>query len=137
MADIMTPTRDTILFDTQYISEESIADILMEDIGGIELLTLSRRETIDGINPYYSIISNLSRIRREYDTSQMISQQRRRQSYFDIYPIDLDTRIPLQAYLDERELDNWYYLDADGNLVIELDNLRPSENIEVEIATVV
>lgn len=136
MADTMAPTRDVILFDTTYISEESIADILLEDIGGIELLSLARRDTIDGLNPYYSIISNLSKIRREYDTSQMISQQRRKQSYFDIYPIDLETRIPSQEYLDEKGLTNWYYLDESGNLVIELDNLKPSENIEVEVAQV-
>jgi hypothetical protein len=136
MADTMTPTRDVILFDTTYISEESIADILLEDIGGIELLSLARRDTIDGLNPYYSIISNLSKIRREYDTSQMISQQRRKQSYFDIYPIDLETKIPSQEYLDEKGLTNWYYLDESGNLVIELDNLKPSENIEVEVAQV-
>ena len=136
MADTRTPYRDVILFDTTYISEESIADILLEDIGGIELLSLARRDTIDGINPYYTIISNLSKIRREYDTSQMISQQRRRQSHFDIYPIDIESKIPSQAYLDEKNLTNWYYLDDDGNLVIELDNLRPSENIEVEVSQV-
>lgn len=131
-----TPNKDVILFDNSYVSEDTIAEILLEDIGGIELLTLSNRETIDGLNPYYTLISNLSRIRREFDPTQIISKQRSKQSYFDKFAIDLDSKIPLDEYLESHGIDNWYYRDAEGNLVIELDNMGPDENIEVEIAKV-
>ena len=131
-----TPNKDVIIFDSDYISEDSIADILLEDIGGIELITLSNRETIDGLNPYYTLISNLSRIRREFDPSQIIAKQRSKQSYFDKFAIDLDSKIPDEEYLEDNGLSNWFYRDADGNFVIELDNIGPDENIEVEIAQV-
>lgn len=136
MSGVLVPSKDVILFDDQYISADSIAEILLEDIGGIELLSIARRDTIDGLNPYYTLISNLSRIRREYDASQLISKQRPKQSYADKFAIDINSKIPPDEYLSDHNLDNWYYLDSEGNLVIELVNLKPDENIEVYVAQV-
>ena len=89
---------------------------------------------MEGQNPYYTIISNLSNIKKEFDPTQIISRQKPNQSFFDIFAIDLNSKIPGEAYLSLNNIYNFYYIDTNGDLVIELDNMLPDEIIELEIA---
>jgi hypothetical protein len=100
----------------------------------VEISTLTRRDTVEGQNPYYTLISNLSTINRQYDPTQLISRQKPNQTLFDIFPINLDSKIPGDLYLKQRNLDNFFYIDSNGDFVIELDNLLQDENIQLEIA---
>lgn len=134
MADSKVPGRDVIQFNDNGISIEGITNLLFEDIGGIELINMVRRDTVEGQNPYYTLISNLSTIKREFDPTQIISRQKPNQSFFDIFSIDLDSKIPDDIYLQQNNIDNFYYIDSNGDFVIELDNLTDEEIIEVEIA---
>lgn len=132
----LTPNRDVVTFYNEPPSADEIAQILFEEIGGIELITIARRDTIDGLNPYYSVISNLANIRKQFDATEMITKQKNKQSEGDIYAIDLLSKIPSQEYLDENGLDNWFYLDDDGNLVIHLDNMEENEFVEVQVSQI-
>lgn len=134
MADSKNPTRDVVLFNENNVSVEGITNLLFEQIGGIELISMVRRDTVEGQNPYYSIISNLSSIKREFDPTQIIARQKPNQSYFDIFSIDLNSKIPDDIYLQTNNLDNYYYIDSNGDFVIELDNMMQDEIIELEIA---
>lgn len=134
MADSKNPSRDVVLFSENDVSIEGIQNLLFEQIGGIELISMVRRDTVEGQNPYYSIISNLSSIKREFDPTQIISRQRPNQSFFDIFSIDLNQKIPDDVYLDQNNLENFFYIDTNGDFVIELDNLSEDEIIELEIA---
>lgn len=134
MADSKNPSRDVVLFSENDVSIEGIQNLLFEQVGGIELISMVRRDTVEGQNPYYSIISNLSSIKREFDPTQIISRQRPNQSFFDIFSIDLNQKIPDDVYLDQNNLENFFYIDTNGDFVIELDNLSEDEIIELEIA---
>lgn len=134
MAESKVPGRDVIQFNDSDVSIEGITNLLFEDIGGIELINMVRRDTVEGQNPYYTLISNLSTIKREFDPTQIISRQKPNQSFFDIFSIDLDSKIPDDIYLQQNDIDNFYYIDTNGDFVIELDNLTDEEIIEVEIA---
>lgn len=134
MADSKNPTRDVVLFSENNVSIEGITNLLFEQIGGIELINMVRRDTVEGQNPYYSLISNLSSIKREFDPTQIISRQKPNQSYFDIYSIDLDSKIPDDIYLQINNLDNYYYIDDNGDFILELDNMGSDEIVELEIA---
>ena len=111
-----------------------MTNLLFEQVGGIELISMVRRDTVEGQNPYYTIISNLSNIKKEFDPTQIISRQKPNQSFFDIFAIDLNSKIPGEAYLSLNNIYNFYYIDTNGDLVIELDNMLPDEIIELEIA---
>ena len=136
MADpVKLPGRDVVVFNKVDTSLENITALLFEEIGSLELLTISRRDTIEGQNAYYSIISNLSAIKSRFNPTSIIKGQRPNQSLFDKFVIDINSRIPSDAYLDNNNLANFYYIDDNGNLVIELENMNADEIIEVEIAT--
>lgn len=134
MASSKTPGRDVVLFSENDVSVEGITNLLFEQVGGIELISMVRRDTVEGQNPYYTVISNLSNIKKEFDPTQIISRQRPNQSFFDIFSIDLNSKIPDELYLQRNNLENFFYIDTNGDLVIELDNMETDEIIELEIA---
>ena len=51
------------------------------------------------------------------------------------FSIKLENKIPGDKYLSDRGLDNYIYIDTDGSLVIELDNITVDELVEIEIDT--
>lgn len=131
---IKSPNKDVVNFQREEYSAASIARLLFEQVGSIELINIARRDTIEGQNPYYSLISNLSSIRKNFDPTSLISRQRVNETIFDNYTINLDSKIPDQDYLNKNNIENFYYIASNGDLVIELDNLSEDERIEVEIA---
>jgi hypothetical protein len=129
-----TPARDVVNFSKVEFSAEGIFNILFEQIGGIELISMVRRDTVEGQNPYYTVISNLSNIKKEFDPTQIISRQKPNQSLFDIYSIDINNKIPNDLYLERNNLTNFFYIDTNGDFIIELDNMLADELVELEIA---
>jgi hypothetical protein len=132
-APVKMPSRDVVSLVDPGIDSATIQNLLFENIGATELVKFTRHDTVDGINPYYDIISNLSDIKRRYDPASLISLQKPESSFFDIFTIKLDQKIPDQEYLDENNLSDYVYIDESGNLVVELTNLASDEIIEVEI----
>ena len=111
-------------------------------MGANELVKFERHDTIEGTNATYDIISNLSSIQKQFDPSNLISRQKVDRSYFDIFNIKLENKIPSDKYLRNNpktdgsgqvNLTDYVYIDSLGNLVIELVNMNFDEVVEVEI----
>jgi hypothetical protein len=131
---VKNPNRDVVNFSREEFSQSSIARLLFEQVGSIELVNIARRETIEGQNPYYTLISNLSSIAKNFDPTSLISRQKSNRNIEDNYSIDLNNKIPDDDYLNRNNLSDFYYIDTNGDLVIELDNLASDEIIDLEIA---
>jgi hypothetical protein len=115
---------DTVVFDDASVPVGLLEDLMYEDIGGIKLANMSRSDLIDGQEVSYSPIKNLSSLRRRFNPNNIISTATSAGNNFSRFSIDLINRgmnIP--------------YIDADGNLVIEIDDVYPNEVIEVEVAS--
>lgn len=125
--------RDTFTLADEVDESQSIAKLLFQDLSAHELVSIVRQDTVDGVNPYYQTISNLSDIRRDFDPSLLITPQRANESFFDIFPINLDEKIPDDIYLEDNNLSNFIYIANNGDLVIELTNITEDEEIEVQI----
>lgn len=132
---VSTPERDVIELASQEVDSQTIQNLLFENIGANELTKFVRHDTVDGINPYYDIISNLSDIKRKFDPAALISLENSSNSFFDIYPIKLQDKIPDEQYLIDNALQDYVYIDVNGDLIIELVNVSSSEIIEVQIDT--
>ena len=114
--------KDTIVFDESAVSPEMLLELYFEDIGGLELSSLSRADAIDGQEISYSPIKNLSSIRRRFNPNNIISSATSLDSYFSRFGIDLLKRGPQYPYVDNT-----------GSVVIEVDNVLEDEEIEVQI----
>lgn len=135
MALSSLPSRDVVNLQSPAASIESLALILFEEISAYELVNISRLDTIEGQNPLYTVISNLSSVRRNLDPGQIITFQTPNQTNFEQHYINLEEKIPSQTVLDFNNLSNFFYIANNGDLVIELDNLNTDEQIEVQIAS--
>lgn len=123
----LMPGRDVVNFTEVASSPEAMQQILFEELSSFELVNMTRGDTVEGLNPYYSVISNLSSLRRQYNPSQIISLQTPIQNKFDIYQISLIDKIP--------EKEEFFFIDENGDFVIEFENIENDEVIEIQIAT--
>ena len=137
---VKTPDRFLSVFrpDT---TASTLEKLLFENIGGIEIANIERYDTIDGRNPYYSIISNLSAIKDRLDPITLVARQRAGLKPGDFgKQINLSTKIPLDNYLRNINLTDYIFIDTNvnsetyGSLIIELVEIGVDELIEVEIA---
>lgn len=153
-AAVKTPTRNVTDISSlvpQYDVEE-IKKLLFENLSAIELSKIERHDTIEGINQKYSIISNLSEIRTKYDATKQLTIMQKFKPLTDIYTINIQDKIPLEDYIIVQNLDStyqyldennkivtrekgYYYINTNGDLIIELINLEKNQQVEVLIDT--
>jgi hypothetical protein len=130
---VKTATKDIILFDDGAVPINLMQDLIFEDIGGEELISIARRDTVNGQKITYQPIKNLSSIEQEYNPNNIISLQATSDKYFANFPIKLDNRIPETGTGSNG--DYVYIEPTTGNLVIEVVNLESDEQVEIQIAT--
>jgi hypothetical protein len=113
---------DIIILADRPISPEFLLELLYEDIAGVELINISRSDIIDGQQVSYSPIKQLSSLRRRYNPNNIIALPELSSSFFSRFQIEILFRGINLPYFDEQ-----------GNLVIEIDDVRENEVVEVEI----
>lgn len=130
---VKTATPDIILFDDESVPIEVISDLIFEDIGGQELINVVRNDLVNGQKVSYSLIRNLDKIEKTFNSNNIVSLQQTSDKYFNNFAINLDTKLPKQA---ENAFGGNVYLDpSTGDIIINLTNLRLDEQVEVQITT--
>lgn len=151
---VKTPTRNVTEISSlvPQFNAEHIQKILFENLSALELSQVERHDTIEGIDQRYSIISNLSEIRKKYDIAKQLTIMDKFKPLTSIYTINIQDKIPQEdyirlenltstyQYLDENNQEvtrerGYYYIDTNGDLVIELVNLERNQQVEVLIDT--
>jgi len=151
---VKTPTRNVTdisslvpQYDAEYIQK-----ILFENLSAVELSIVERHDTIEGINQKYSIISNLSEIRKKYDIAGQLTVMDKFKPLTKIFTINIEDKIPQEDYIALEDLTStyqyldennqiitrekgYYYIDTNGDLVIELIGLERNQEVEVLIDT--
>jgi hypothetical protein len=130
---VKTATPDIIEFDDKELelNAEILADLLFENIGGQELLTIARYDTVNGQDVSYQPIKNLKTLQQEYNPSNIVRIQQTSDRVFANFPIKLTDKIPNVANgPDGKNI----YIDNQGNLTIEFINLLADEQVEIQIA---
>jgi hypothetical protein len=129
---IKTAPIDTVLFNDDLVDQNIIADLLFEDVGGQEILTIGRYDTVNGQDISYQPIKNLNLIQQEYNPNNLVRIQQTSDRIFGNFPIKLGDKIPVVGNGPSGEN---VYLDSDGSIVIELVNLESDEQVEIQIAS--
>ena len=128
---IKTATLDIILFDEESVPTDGMFDQIFENIGGQELISITRSDIINGQKISYQPIKNLSAIQQRYNPNNILSLQQTADKFFAGFSIKLEDKIP--------EIGNGangenVYINATGDLVIELINVNPDEQVETQIS---
>jgi hypothetical protein len=123
---------DTILFDDDSVSIEIMTDLIFEDIGGHELLSVSRNDIVNGQQISYSPIKNLGLVQQRYNPNNILGLQSTSDKYFANFVIKLEEKVPLEG--NGLNGLNVYIEEATGDLIIETVNMNTDEQLEVQVA---
>lgn len=128
---VKVATPEIILFDDETLPIETLTDILFEDIGGQELLSMSRHDIISGDYVPNQLIKNLTSLNQEFSSKRLLSLQNTSDKYFSNFGIKLENKIPFVGNGANGEN---LYLDESQNVIIELVNLDIDEQVEVQLS---
>lgn len=127
---IKIATPDLKIFADDLMPIEIMTDLIFEDIGGHELIDISRNDIINGQDVLYQPIKNIASIFFQYNPQNILSLQNTSDAYFKNFPINLSDKIPMVGNGSNGEI---VYIDANENLAIDLINLNSGEQVEVQI----
>ena len=130
---VKTATLDIILFDDETTPIDTMADLIFENIGGQELINITRSDIVNGQKISYQPIKNLSSIQQRYNPNNILSLQQTADKYFAGFSIKLEDKIPNEGNGTNGE--NVYIEENTGDLIIEFININNDEQIEIQITT--
>ena len=122
---------EVILFDDETLPATTLIDILFEDIGGQELLSMSRHDIISGDYVPNQLIKNLTSLNQEFSSKRLLSLQNTSDKYFSNFGIKLENKIP---YVGGGANGENVYLNDSQDIVIDLVNLDIDEQVEVQLS---
>lgn len=138
-------TPDLIQFNMKAVPIETMTNLVMEDIGGQELINISRSDLINGQNVNYSPIKNMSAINAEYNPLNIFNMQGIPQTIFNNFSIILEDHVPafgtgtgpaLPLTLNpSAAIKDSVYFDDNGNIVVNVTGLSNEDQVEIEIMT--
>lgn len=88
---------DLIIFEEPLENQSQMAQLLFEKIGGIELLSISRNDIINGKQVSYNLISNSSEIEQLYGPTKLITLPGSINEYFKNFAISFANRVPAEG----------------------------------------
>jgi hypothetical protein len=128
---VKIPTTDIILYNDESTPIEVMSDLIFENIGGQEIINIARNDIVNGQNVIYQPIKNLTSLYFQYNPQNILALQNVSDEYFKKFPIKLENTIPNVGTGPNGET---VYIEAStGNLIINVINLNPDEQVEVEI----
>jgi hypothetical protein len=126
-------SKDIILLTEADTSIDTLANLLFEDIGGQEIIGISRHDTVDGQNLEYTPISNLSSILSQYNSQNIIPVPNGSDAFFRNFPIIMSSHLVEYPNGTGPNGEPIYIDPLTGDLVINFVNLPVEEQIQVEI----
>jgi hypothetical protein len=121
-------TPDVMLYTVSDLEVQAINDILFENVGGQELISISRNDILSGQDIRVQPIKNLKSLGLKYNSKNIVSLPENSASFFNNFPIALENYLPNQALgtkLSE--------VDDNGNVVINFVNVPNGEQIEIQL----
>lgn len=139
---IKAATPDLIVRDKQGQPVEYLTDLLYEQIGGQEILSVSRADIINGQHVRYTPIKNLSSISSRYNSQNIFYVDGNWEEYFSNFAIHLEQYMPELGsgpngeiiYVEDIFADQEQTILLSSSIVVELESIP--ENIDVEFQTV-
>lgn len=130
--------------DPQYVvskdpatSTSEMEEALLQDIGGHEILSVMRRNVVDGTNIDYQIVSGLDKLAEEYNSKTIMSIEDSSYRYFNLFGIRFENYVPSQSALSliNTQLVNPVAIDANNSLTIYVSNIEDFYEVEVQSIT--
>jgi hypothetical protein len=114
-----------------------MTNLIFEQIGGQEIINISRNDIINGQRVTYNLISNTDQINNAYNPKNIFTVPGDVESYFKNFGIRLDTHIPENGtgpqgqvvYVDETNIIPQKLIDW----LVDVTNMRLNEQVEIQV----
>ena len=106
---------------------DQMASIILNDIGGQELISISRSDIVNGQNIAYQPISDIKEVHKAYNSNNIIYLPETSEDTFNSFPIKLSSKIP------DSLGNNVSYVD--NKILIQLKDIQRDELVEVQIVS--
>lgn len=128
---IKPATPALISLSNPVLADEIMVDLIFENIGGQELINISRNDIVNGQDVLYTIIKNLKNVQLQYNSNNIIKLGSTTDTYFKNFSISLESKLPFYGTGPNGES---VYIDSiTGDLVINVSSLEPDEQVDVQI----
>jgi hypothetical protein len=122
-----------VLIDKTDLPIDLILKLTLEKIGGIELISLVRHDTVNGQNIVYRPIKNVSQLAISYNPQNIVQVPDTAESFFKNFTIKLENHIPqdtnefppITAYIDP----------TTENVIIDTIGLKNDYEVEVQMVS--
>jgi len=129
-SSVKPATPDLIIFEEELVEIDAMTDLLFEDIGGQELINIARNDIINGQSIIYQPIKNVNQLANKYNPQNILYIPQTAYSFFNNFPLKFVNYLPNEGNGPNGEST---YLDEEGNLIINLVNVKPNEEAEVQV----
>ncbi len=124
-------TPELVALSNKPLDIDIMADLIFENIGGQELINIARNDIINGQDVLYTPITNMQNIYLQYNPNNIVRLQDTADTYFKNFPIRFESKSPTVGTGPNGEI---VYIDSTtGDLVINVYNLEPGEQVDVQI----
>ena len=134
---VKVATPDLILFNESAIPVDVMADLLFEEIGGQEIISIARNDIVNGQEVSYSLIGNLNGLERRYNSKNIFSLPDTIEKYFSNFSIRFDTHVPEEGTGPEGQrvyiVQESSPTSVRGDLIIDVVNMETNERVDVEV----
>lgn len=128
---VKTAPINTVSFDNGLLPIEILSDLIFEDLGGQELISIARNDTVNGQNIIYQPIKNLYNIQQQYNPNNIVYTEGTSDRYFRNFPIKFESKVPNEGTGPNGE--HIYFDSSTKSLIIEAVNMQGDEQIEVQL----
>jgi hypothetical protein len=130
---VKSASPDIILIDQNDLPIDLILKLTLEKIGGQELISLVRHDTVNGQNIVYQPVKNISDLAISYNPQNIINIPDTAEIYFKNFAIKMENHIVQDT--NETPPESVYIDSVSGNIVIETVNLKADYEVEVQMVT--
>lgn len=132
---IKPATPDLIQFNDSDIPIEFMTDLLFENIGGQEILSVSRNDIVNGQKVIYNPIKNTSQVGLNYSPQNLFIITDTSSSYFNNYSINFQEKVPeIGTDTENNQVKEIVYVDeTTGEVVVNVLNMRTGEQVEISV----
>ena len=128
---VKSASPDIILIDQNDLPIDLILKLTLEKIGGQELISLVRHDTVNGQNIIYQPVKNISDVAISYNPQNIINIPDTAEIFFKNFAIKMESHIVQDT--NEAPPESVYIDPVSGNIVIETINLKSDYEVEVQM----
>lgn len=138
-SSVKIATSNLFLVNENDISVELMSRIFFEEIGGQELINISRNDLLSGQEIEYGIIKNMASLSLDYNPNNLLRLQGTDAEYFSEFSFNLDRFVPEigtgQNINEVLTGERVYVESATGNVIINTINVKSTQDVDIEFLT--